>query len=216
MSRFDPSFIIKKSIIALSLLIVAHSALFSQKNVIKTDLFGGMLGTMAVGAPTLKLSYERAFKPNLSWQISLEYGKYAKTETSFISSLSGQEIANIKGFGIMPEFRYYLSTKRREAPMGWFLSAHYRYYSLVEHYFSNSYDLKTNGHVNNFGLNLGFKHGGDVFIAEYLLGFGFSSGSWNLSDERKQIESEHEINDLSKFATMRLEINIGFKFPRKN
>ena len=204
-----------RTIILLISLIFISDKLFSQKNVIKVDMFGAIITTVVSNQPIAKVSYERAFARHFSGQLSLEYGKYWKGESAQ-GNFPMTEMYNLKGIGLMPAIRYYPFTGNNEAPMGFFISAHYRFYSVTEHYFKEPLDIKTNGNVNNFGLNIGFKHGGGMLIAEYLLGFGTSSGHWVVPNERNKIPSTEDfVGNLNDFAIIRFELNLGFRFPMR-
>lgn len=200
-------------LILFALIFTNALELLSQSNVIKLDLFGSIITTALEGMPAPKLSYERALGNSFSCQMSLEYGKYEKTLSGHVNQTLS-EVYNVHGIGIMPEVRFYPFTKKKKSPMGLFVSAHYRYYSLTEHYFGGSDDIKNKGKVNNLGFNIGFKHGGRLIVAEYIIGPGFSSGDWNKLEANQEPLSEYEESDLSYFATIRFEVNIGFRFPQ--
>jgi hypothetical protein len=202
-----------KSLLALLLVFSLHLEIFSQKNVLKLDLFGTFVTSITTKMPMPRLSYERTFKDKFSWQLAMECGKYDRIESGSMSYQTA-EVYNVTGWGIMPEFRYYPFTQNKTAPMGWFVSTHYRYFSLLEHYFEGPFNIKTKGNVNNFGLNIGFKHGNNIVVGEYLLGLGLSSGKWNDSNDRAQIPSTIDVEDLRNFATFRFEINLGIRFPQ--
>jgi hypothetical protein len=70
--------------------------------------------------------------------------------------------------------------------------------------------ITVKGNVYNAGINIGFKHGGEIFMAEYLLGFGISSGKWDKQNNDTELENDY----LSYFGTFRFEILLGFMFPR--
>lgn len=100
------------SLLGFALLILS-SGLYAQKmNAVKTDLFSAFLRTGVI-------KYERAFNENISAQLGFFYTGYSP----------GDSDAKLNGFGITPEFRYYLSST--PAPNGTYLAPNFRYMSLT-------------------------------------------------------------------------------------
>ena len=101
--------------LAITMLIIS-SVLFAQDaqkmNAVKTDLFSPFLRTGV-------LKYERALNENISVQLGFFYTGYSPRESE----------AKLSGFGITPEFRYYLSDT--PAPVGTYLAPNFRYMSLT-------------------------------------------------------------------------------------
>lgn len=94
-------------------LLILSSGLYAQKmNTVKTDLFSAFLRTGVI-------KYERAFNENISAQLGFFYTGYSP----------GDSDAKLSGFGITPEFRYYLSST--PAPNGTYLAPNFRYMSLT-------------------------------------------------------------------------------------
>ena len=102
-------------IVGLSMLIMS-SVLYAQDiqkmNVVKTDLFSAFLRTGVI-------KYERAFTDDISAQLGFFYTGYSPRESE----------ASLSGWGITPEFRFYLSDT--PAPQGTYLAPNFRYMSLT-------------------------------------------------------------------------------------
>ena len=118
----------KINLLIISLLITQLD-ITAQKNVIKTDLFGDLFTSLIAKMPMPKISYERALNKFISAQVSFEYGIYEKgdshTDLGYLESKDEN-----KGYGIMPEIKFYPFNVNKSAPMGFFISVHYRYYDL--------------------------------------------------------------------------------------
>ena len=80
-------------LIAFAALIVSTGLMGQKQNVIKTDLFSAILRTGV-------LKYERALNEDMSLQLGAFYTGYSPRDVD----------ARLSGFGITPEFRYYLSS----------------------------------------------------------------------------------------------------------
>lgn len=101
----------KIAILTLSMLLIA-SGLFAQKmNVVKTDLFSVFIRTGVV-------KYERAFTNDISGQLGFFYTAYQPRDSE----------VELTGWGITPEFRFYLSDS--PAPAGTYLAPNFRYMTL--------------------------------------------------------------------------------------
>jgi hypothetical protein len=99
-------------LLVLSMFIFSAGLLAQKKNGIKTDLFSPFLRTGV-------LKYERALNENMSLQLGAFYTGYSPRETE----------ARLNGFGLTPEFRFYLS--ETPAPVGFYLAPNFRYMSLT-------------------------------------------------------------------------------------
>jgi hypothetical protein len=115
----------------------------------------------------------------------------------------------------MPEARYYPFTKRKPAPLGFFVGAHYRYRILQEEYHDNGINITSHGHAHDIGLNAGYKVGAGRFIFDFLAGYGAGGGKWTSSTgDRSMIDSffRDDFTDFTNF--IRLEASVGFTFPK--
>ena len=99
-------------LLGLSLLIISTGLMAQKRNAIKTDLFSAFLRTGV-------LKYERAFSDEISGQLGFFYTGYSPRGTE----------ASLSGWGITPEFRWYLSDT--PAPHGTYLAPNVRYMSLT-------------------------------------------------------------------------------------
>ena len=94
-------------------MLILSTALLAQKmNTVKTDLFSPFLRTGV-------LKYERAFTEDISFQLGFFYTGWTPRESD----------TKLNGWGITPEFRYYLSST--PAPSGTYLAPNFRYMSLT-------------------------------------------------------------------------------------
>ncbi len=104
----------KKIVVLVFTMLIISAGLIAQdvwkKNAIKTDLFSPFLRTGV-------LKYERAFTEDISVQLGFFYTGYSP----------GDSEAKLSGFGITPEFRFYLSDT--PAPAGTYLAPNFRYMS---------------------------------------------------------------------------------------
>ena len=116
-------------------IVMVTSGLRAQKTMdIKTDLFSAFLRTFA-------LKYEMAINEDMSVQLGFFYTGFKPR---------GVE-GSITGFGITPEFRYYLS--ETPAPDGLYLAPNYRYMKLTA--MDNTTNEEASIAVNSFAINLG-------------------------------------------------------------
>ena len=124
-------------IVGLSMLIMS-SVLYAQDaqkmNVVKTDLFSAFLRTGVI-------KYERAFTDDISAQLGFFYTGFSPRESD----------ASLSGWGITPEFRFYLSDT--PAPQGTYLAPNFRYMSLT----AEDQTINESGTLTSLGLaiNLG-------------------------------------------------------------
>lgn len=101
----------KIALLGLSIFLLSTTLQAQKLNNIKTDLFSPFIRTGVI-------KYERAFTESISAQLGFFFTGYSPRESE--SSLSG--------FGITPEFRFYLS--ETSAPSGTYLAPNFRYMSL--------------------------------------------------------------------------------------
>ena len=125
----------KRIVLLIPALIVISAGLLGQKtNNIKTDLFSPILRTFVI-------KYEKAFNQDMSGQLGFFYTGYHPRDVN----------TSLSGFGITPEFRYYLSES--PAPNGTYLAPNVRYMNLkAEDFDTGEYATIT---VFGFAINLG-------------------------------------------------------------
>ncbi len=183
----------KRLVLFFIILFALQSSSKAQHNVIG-------IGTNAFSLVP-RVTFERSFFNTASAIIGIEGGKYSSSSAGTTSSM--EEYRNIKGFGLMPEIRYYPLSGNRPAPLGLFIGTHFRYRWLKETYIHDSFDEVARAKVYDYGFNFGYKFNSDMLSIDFLVGIGKPSGTDNFlgSDE------------LDFTNSVRLELNIGFIFP---
>lgn len=132
----------------------------AKKNVIKANLLSPIVRTGS-------FFYERALNEEMSLQMGFFYSGLSFEETKY------------RGFGITPEFRYYLSDK--PAPAGIFIAPYARYQNL-----SLSSGISTNDATYS-GLGGGLLIGAQTMLKntitmEAFIGPSYFSGKLKVSD----------------------------------
>ena len=126
-------------IIAVALLIALGQLAHAQekKNAVKLSLISPFI-------KTLNLAYERVLNENMGIQFHAYYTGYHEK--------SGNPETELDGFGIIPEFRIYLSEKKT-APAGFFVAPFIRYDQFNV---KNTYDdaSVSTGSYSDFGAGL--------------------------------------------------------------
>ena len=222
-------------VIILISIVCCLSNVFSQTNVFKVDFsYIGFAMIDEVTQPdnfisssnkalVFRPSFERSFGKNFSALITFEYGKYESGEIRHINTSTNvsqvEEVYTVKGWGIMPEIRYYITSKRRAAPVGFFIGSHYRYRQVTEK-FSNSKEINdttisNDGRISDVGFNLGYKFlfSGRIGL-DFLVGYGYSSGKWVTETNRDKIDSFFA-KQMDGFENrFRLELSLAYFFPK--
>lgn len=173
---------------AFSLFIVSAGVNAQKMNALKTDLFSVILRTGV-------LKYERAFTEDISGQVGFFYTGYSPRDSE----------STLKGWGITPEFRYYLSST--PAPNGTYLAPNFRYMSLkVTDPVENAEGTLTS---YSFAINLGkqvvLK---DVIAIDAWVGPLYAFRSVSASAEGADTGPLPEVNGFG----IRLGIAIGIVF----
>jgi len=178
----------KKLIMFAFAAFILSSGLMGQKmNAFKTDLFSAFLRTGV-------LKYERALNDDMSLQLGGFYTGYSPRESE----------AKLSGFGITPEFRYYLSEK--PALQGTYLAPNFRYMKLTaeDPSINEQATLTTYGFAINLGFQVVFK---DIVLIDGWIGPAFAFR--NLDDPSGSVDPG--ISSVNGFG-MRLGIAIGIAF----
>lgn len=147
---------LKLLLVAMTLVLLCLPASAQNKNVFKTNLLSPL-------ARTGSFFYERGLNENSTAQFGFFYTGISFEETIF------------RGFGITPEYRYYLSDKK-PAPHGFFLAPYLRYQSFnlsIENEVGKA-TLSTIGGGLLVGAQTVLK---DVISIEAFLGPNYSAGS---------------------------------------
>jgi len=194
----------KRYFLALSLVLSMVAITNAQKNVLG-------FGCSAYGLVP-RISYERAITQRLTFVMGIEKGKYF---TGFSDGLwTYREDNNVKGWGIMPELRFYPFATYKQAPLGFFMGTHYRFRWLTERYFPNSNHFMAEAKAYNYGLNIGYKLNVDYLTFDFLVGIGKSGGTWKTVYEEYYEPGDFEGKDLSGLKNYsRIEVTIGFLIP---
>jgi hypothetical protein len=178
----------KIALLGFSMLILT-TALHAQKmNAVKTDLFSAFLRTGV-------LKYERAFTEDIGFQLGFFYTGYSPRDSE----------STLKGWGITPEFRYYLSST--PAPNGTYLAPNFRYMSLnVDDPVENATGTLTS---LSFAINLGkqvlLK---DIILIDAWVGPVYAFRSVDVSGEGVDTGPLPEVDGFG----IRLGIAIGIAF----
>ncbi|MBN8575651.1 MAG: DUF3575 domain-containing protein [Cytophagales bacterium] len=149
----------KKNLV-LVLLVLTGIAAKAQENVIKFNIFSPIV-------KTFNASYERKVSATSSFQLGGFFTSYSPGETSF------------SGFGITPEYRFYLSST--EAPEGVYVAPFVRYQSfkLTEDTSNSKGTLSTFGGGLVIGKQWIFK---EKISLDIFIGPQYSSGKVKVTD----------------------------------
>ncbi len=165
--------------------IVSTGLMGQKKNAVKTDLFSPFLRTGV-------LKYERALNESMSLQLGGFYTGYSPGDTD----------AKLSGFGITPEFRYYLSTT--PAPNGIYLAPNFRYMKLTVTEGANEAYLTSNSLALNLGYQMILK---EVVVIDAWLGPVYAFR--NIDDPTDSVDPG--ISTANGFG-LRVGIAIGLAF----
>ena len=176
----------KRALLLVLVLFFISTSLLAQKmNVVKTDLFSPILRT-----GTLK--YERAFTEDIAVQLGFFYTGFHPFDSE----------TTVRGYGITPEFRFYLSTT--PAPNGTYLAPNVRYYSftLADPYVTGE------GTLSNISLAINL--GKQVLLKDIVVIDAWVGPSYNF---RTISSSEYDVgfNEGNGFG-IRLGLAIGIAF----
>lgn len=177
----------KVVLFAFAAFLLSSGLMGQKKNAVKTDLFSAFLRTGV-------LKYERALNEDMSFQLGAFYTGYSPGDTD----------AKLSGFGITPEFRYYLSEK--PALQGTYLAPNFRYMKLIaeDPGINEQATLTTYGIAINLGFQVLLK---DIVVIDGWIGPAFAFR--NLDDPSGEVEAG--ITTANGFA-IRLGIAIGIAF----
>jgi hypothetical protein len=177
----------KVALLGLSLLLLSTGLRAQKTNAIKTDLFSAFLRTGV-------LKYEKAINDDMSLQLGFFYTGYSPRDAE----------GTLNGWGITPEFRYYLS--ETPAPNGTYLAPNFRFYSLL------AKDPVANAEATLTNLSIAINLGKQVVLKEVILIDAWVGPSYNfrnLDDPTDSVEAG--ITSVDGFG-LRVGIAIGFVF----
>jgi len=189
-----------KKALLTSLLLSAFFISNAQTNVIKIDMFG------MLAMNRKNISIERTFKNKFSARLSYEHQEYATGERN------DQQVYELTGKGVIPEFRYYPFTKNKPAPFGFYIGSSFRYISVNEQYYPTEVDLS--GNVFNYTFISGYSTHAERIVFDFLVGYGSGKVSGLDEDKRNEIDDFFADDKLDMLkANLRIEVSIGFYFP---
>ena len=146
----------KKGVFIIISLLVFTTGLRAQTkmNAVKTDLFSPIIKTYV-------LKYERAINEDMSIQLGFFYSNFLPSDTE----------TTLNGFGITPEFRYYLS--ETPAPNGTYLAPNFRYYKFTLE------DPEANGEGTLTNFSIALNLGKQVVLKDIILIDAWVGPSYN-------------------------------------
>ncbi len=206
-----------RNLFIISLLLSIISTSFAQSaQSVQIDIFGIGKSPWSV----LRGSYEKSLGKKFSFMLSAEKGIYHSI-TSIENGRFGSGESDLRGWGIMPQFRFYFNNDTENKLTGLFFGTHFRYRKIYETYEFNDFDPTTTwqeqANAYNYGVNFGFRKRilQSPLTFEVLFGLGKAFGTWENEAEREQVTDL--INGLDNNGNSlnagRIEINLGCTFP---
>jgi hypothetical protein len=174
-------------LICALMLLAGHSLVHAQDNALKINLISPLMRT-------LNLSYEHKLNANSGIQLGLYYTGFSASDVTF------------RGFGITPEYRYYLSES--EAIKGTYIGPFLRYTSLTVE--EELFDGQSEGTYSGIGggLVIGrqwvFK---EKITLDTFIGPQFISGNYKAKSGSDNIDV-----DVFDGFGLRAGITLGFAF----
>jgi hypothetical protein len=180
--------IVLSSFMFVLLLSTSSQLMAQRKNALKVNLFSPVVRTGS-------FFYERVVSEHSSLQLGFFYTGFKVTDTRF------------SGFGITPEFRYYLSAS--EAPEGFYVGPFVRYqnFKLTNEGSTDKATLSTMGGGVVVGKQWLFK---DRITLDTFIGPSFNSGSVKV-DGGDSSEDDYSTGAFDGFG-LRLGLTLGVAF----
>ena len=178
----------KKTILLFAAISLISVSMLAQKlNDVKIDLFSPILRTFAI-------KYERAVTENVGIQLGFFYTGYHPRDSE----------STLNGWGITPEFRFYLS--ETPAPNGTYLAPNLRYMSLE----ANDPVVNQDGTLTN--LSLAINLGKQVLLKDIILIDAWVGPSYNFrSVSSTAPDFDPGISSANGFG-LRIGLAIGIAF----
>ncbi len=175
----------KKNILLVASILTLNVAFAQKENVLKINILSPIV-------KTLNVQYERKLNATSSLQLGFFYTGYTDSETSF------------SGFGITPEYRFYLSDT--EAPEGVYIAPFLRYqdFSLTESTSNGKATLSTFGGGLILGKQWLFK---EKIALDIFIGPSYASGTPKITSG----SGSFNINAFEGFG-LRAGLCFGFAF----
>ena len=175
-----------------------HSS--AQTNVVSVDIFGLLRDRKGI-------SYERSFRNKFSARLSYENQRYSYGERN------GQTVYEVRGKGVIPEFRFYPFNSKKPAPLGFYFGSSFRYICVTETYSPANVELT--GNVFNYTIISGYKFNFDRVVIDLLAGYGSGQVRGFDDPKRSQIDPFYSDNTIDNLkGNFRLEISFGFYLPK--
>ena len=177
----------KITLLSVILILFSLSVHAQKMNAIKTNLFSPILRTGHI-------LYERVINEDMSIQLGFFYTGYTDKDTD----------VSLKGWGITPEFRYYLS-EGTSAPDGWYLAPSFRYqtFTVEDNDLDESGTLTSYGFAMNFGKQMLLK---DIIIVDVFIG-----PSYNFRNLDAEGDIDTPVSEANGFG-IRIGLVIGIAF----
>ncbi|MDL5048621.1 DUF3575 domain-containing protein [Oscillatoria amoena NRMC-F 0135] len=176
----------KKINLVLLVVMASSIAAWSQSNVIKFNILSPVV-------KTFNMSYERKINANSGFQLGFFYTGYSDDDTG----------ESFKGFGITPEYRFYLS--ETEAPAGVYVAPFVRYQR-----FDAEDDFGNKGTLTAFGGGLVI---GRQWIFKERVALDIFLGPSYVTSTFKQTAGTNEIgSDTFDGFGVRFGVNLGLGF----
>lgn len=175
-------------IVASIIMITAGVQAQTKMNAVKTDLFSPIIRTYV-------LKYERAINADMSVQAGFFYSNFLPQETE----------TTLNGFGITPEFRYYLS--ETPAPNGTYVAPNARFYQFT----LKDPSVDGDGTLTNFSLALNV--GKQVVLKDVILIDAWVGPSYNFRSLEETVSGVNTGNlpDANGFG-LRIGLALGLVF----
>ena len=195
---------LKKGWIGLLLLISITTSCLGQVYNFKVDALAYSYAPFKV----LRASYEQILDEKYGFLLTIEQGKYGLIKEIPKNSLTDtkETIANLRGWGLMAQARYYYYMEDGFDPHGFFGGIHYKYRKVKEEYIPLR--INTSAIIHNIGVNVGYKYCYTPLTFEFLIGYGVPVVKWFEPNQRDLIPDKKF--DLTDFKTsMRIELSVG-------
>lgn len=189
-----------KNIFLFILLTFFSLSAFTQNYFIKTDALGPFINNPFV------FSLEKNNGKSSSFVLNLEGGWYLRDKTTDFGQITWKK--RIVGFGIMPEYRYYLRYRSNlNKPVGVFFGGYGRILRLwyKQDFIDATLDIKEVSYAGGLGALAGYKYKKPYskYYFEILTGYGIGYADIKNFD-----------NDFfaDQYLLWRIEFSVGYTF----
>jgi len=186
----------KKLTFSLVIILITSLSVCAQKQVVKVNALSLFVGSGS-------FFYERAITRSSSLQLGLFRNNINSTGSSSINGNTSTNTTECRGFGITPEYRFYLGG---EALSGIFIATFLRYqnYSIEEETISfNGTRLRDRGIINSFG-------GGLLLGGQWSIGKRFTMDVFAGPRYNERISEAGDIDPLTNAVFRFFRVFEGF------